>query len=85
LRKWLEDNEDYEPEIVVFLRPTTPLKKAATIDSVVKGLIVNKAEIVRTVTAVEGVHHPYWMYRMDRGCRIAPFVKERYPVRVSIK
>lgn len=63
--EWLKDNDDYEPEIVVNLRPTTPFKTPQIIDRVVKKIRDTGADIVRTMTLVEGVHHPYWMYRLS--------------------
>src|SRR3989344_426118 len=37
--EWLQDHENFEPEHVVFLRPTTPLRDPALIDSAVENLI----------------------------------------------
>jgi CMP-N,N'-diacetyllegionaminic acid synthase len=64
--EWLKDNDDYEPEIVVNLRPTTPFKTPQIIDRVVQRIIETGADMVRTMTLVEGVHHPYWMYRLSK-------------------
>jgi CMP-N,N'-diacetyllegionaminic acid synthase len=63
--EWLKNNDDYEPEIVVNLRPTTPFKTPQIIDRVVKKIRDTGADVVRTMTLVEGVHHPYWMYRLS--------------------
>jgi len=63
--EWLKENNDYKPEIVVTLRPTTPFKTPQIIDRVVQRIIDTDADIVRTMTLVEGVHHPYWMYRLS--------------------
>jgi CMP-N,N'-diacetyllegionaminic acid synthase len=63
--EWLKDNDDYEPEIVVNLRPTTPFKTPQIIDRVVQRIIDTDVDVVRTMTLVEGVHHPYWMYRLS--------------------
>lgn len=73
--KWLRANDCYRPDIAVYLRPTTPLKKSRTIDSAIKKLIDSNAQIVRTITTVEGVYHPYWMYRMRPGGFLASFIK----------
>jgi len=63
--RWLKENDDYEPDIVVNLRPTTPFKTSQIIDKVVQSIIETEADIVRTMTLVEGIHHPYWMYRLS--------------------
>lgn len=63
--RWLKEDDRYEPDIVVNLRPTTPFKTPEIIDKAVQRLIDTDADIVRTMTLVEGVHHPYWMYRLS--------------------
>lgn len=63
--RWLKGNDGYEPDIVVNLRPTTPFKTPEIIDKTVQRLIDTDADIVRTMTLVEGVHHPYWMYKLS--------------------
>ncbi len=63
--QWLKDNENYEPEILLNLRPTTPFKTPEIIDKAVQRLIDTNADIVRTMILVEGIHHPYWMYRLS--------------------
>ena len=71
--EWLKENDDYVPEIVVNLRPTTPFKTPQIIDKVVQRIMDTDADIVRTMTLVEGVHHPYWMYRLSEDGRAEPF------------
>jgi N-acylneuraminate cytidylyltransferase/CMP-N,N'-diacetyllegionaminic acid synthase len=74
--QWLKDNDNYEPDAIVHLRPTTPLKSPQTIDNVVQKMIDTNADVVRTMTLVEGVHHPYWMYSISDEGRAVPFVKD---------
>jgi len=40
--KWLEENEYYTPDLVVLLRPTTPLRDATYIDSAIIELLKDK-------------------------------------------
>lgn len=70
----LKVQDSYEPEIVLNLRPTTPLKTPQTIDKVIKEIINTNADIVRTMSRVEGVHHPYWMYKISEQGQAAPFL-----------
>ncbi len=64
----LQKRDGYLPEIVVMLRPTSPLKTPAIINDAVKRLIENpKYTSVRTVCKAEGVFHPYWMFRNKKG------------------
>ncbi|HCK90928.1 MAG TPA: hypothetical protein DHW54_07075 [Gemmatimonadetes bacterium] len=62
---WLVDFEDFRADLIVNLRPTTPFKTAEIIDEVVSAAHRSGANVVRTVSRVEGVHNPYWMYQMD--------------------
>jgi N-acylneuraminate cytidylyltransferase/CMP-N,N'-diacetyllegionaminic acid synthase len=70
----LKEQNNYEPDIVLNLRPTTPLKTAHTIDKVVEKIRETKADIVRTMTLVESVHHPYWMYNLDENIKADAFL-----------
>lgn len=67
--KWMEENCDFSADIVTILRPTTPLRPTGLIDKVLSLILETGCDSVRTVTSVEGVHHPYWMYTMDRDGR----------------
>ena len=71
----LKEQDNYEPDIVLHLRPTTPLKTPQTIDKVIEKMRETKADIVRTMTPVEGVHHPYWMYSLSENGRTMPIMK----------
>ncbi len=72
---WLRENDNYSPEIVLNLRPTTPFKTPQIIDEVIETIIDTRADIVRTMSRVEGVHHPYWMYLLDNG-QASPYMKD---------
>ena len=48
--KWLKENENYEPDIVVHLRPTTPIRAASDIDKMIEILVKNAdADSIRSV------------------------------------
>ena len=72
----LKELSKYEPEIVLNLRPTTPLKTSKTIDKVIETIIETKADIVRTMSPVTGVNHPYWMYKLSENDQAVPFVND---------
>lgn len=62
--KWLEDIEGYKPDIVVQLRPTSPIRPADMIDSTVRILIENPdADSVRGV--VPAGQNPYKMWKFN--------------------
>lgn len=69
---WLEENERYIPDIVVWLRPTAPLRISEDIENAVDILIKAGTDWVRSVCEVN--HHPYWMYRLENG-RMEPFIE----------
>ncbi len=69
---WLEKNEGYKPEIVVWLRPTSPLRSSQDIDMAVIKLINTKADWVRSICLVGT--HPYWVYQLGENDRLSPFV-----------
>jgi len=59
---WLAENENYIPEIIVWLRPTSPLRTAEDIENAIKIMCNENPDWVRSVCKVE--HHPYWMYEI---------------------
>lgn len=81
--KYLEENENYKPDIIVHLRPTTPFKTGKLIDEAVDKLISTGADGIRTVCLVD--YHPYWMKRLEDD-RILPFMEldREYPRRQDL-
>jgi YrbI family 3-deoxy-D-manno-octulosonate 8-phosphate phosphatase len=60
---WLETNEDYQPEIVIQLRPTSPIRPRDCVDSAVNILLQQAdADCVRGV--VPAGQNPYKMWRI---------------------
>lgn len=63
---WLKSKENYKPDIVVHLRPTSPLRKFEQIDEAIKLLVINhRADSVRSTT--EQKHSPYKMYSINNN------------------
>ena len=60
---WLSEHEGLDPDVVVWLRPTSPLRTASDIDATVELLETRSARCVRSVCLTE--HHPAWMYTMS--------------------
>lgn len=63
--RWLKKHEHYNPDIIVWLRPTSPLRTNTDIEHAVELLIDSNADWVRSVCEV--THHPYWMYKLENG------------------
>jgi N-acylneuraminate cytidylyltransferase len=68
---WLKDNENYTPDIIVQIRPTSPLRTTDQIDLALEYFIANKdADSLRTVTRPE--QHPYKMYKTNEKGYLEP-------------
>jgi YrbI family 3-deoxy-D-manno-octulosonate 8-phosphate phosphatase len=64
--KWLADNEDYRPDVVVQLRPTSPIRPKGLVDAAVRILLEHAdADSVRGV--VPAGQNPHKMWRLDAG------------------
>lgn len=72
--EWLAANEGYSPDLVVHLRPTSPLRTAGHIDAAIELLCDSPdADSVRSVCPAP--QHPMKTWRRDAGW-LAPFVPE---------
>jgi YrbI family 3-deoxy-D-manno-octulosonate 8-phosphate phosphatase len=64
--KWMEEFEDYKPEVVVQLRPTSPIRPRGMVDEAVAILLANEnADCVRGV--VPAGQNPHKMWRLLDG------------------
>jgi N-acylneuraminate cytidylyltransferase len=75
--QWLQDNEGYSPEIVVHLRPTSPLRPVGLVDEGVGRLIAAPdADSLRSVC--EPMANPFKMWRIEDGL-LVPLVDSGIP------
>ena len=64
--KWLADNENYHPDVVVQLRPTSPIRPRDCVDSAVRKLLFHPdADSVRGI--VPAGQNPHKMLRLPGG------------------
>lgn len=76
--RWLAEAEDYRPEIVVQLRPTSPLRRTAHIDGCVRRLRERpEADAARTVC--EPFQNPFKMWTVRPDGLMEPLIKTGYP------
>ncbi|MGI6250557.1 MAG: cytidylyltransferase domain-containing protein [Anaerolineaceae bacterium] len=62
--KWLRENEGWQPDIVVQLRPTSPIRPKGLVDQAISLLLANpQADSVRGV--VPSGQNPYKMWQLD--------------------
>jgi CMP-N-acetylneuraminic acid synthetase len=71
---WLKENEGYEPDMVVHLRPTGPVRRVELIDQAVDLLAAHpKADAVRSVSTAHQT--PYKMWRITSEGRLQPLLR----------
>lgn len=71
---WLKENENYEPDICVHLRPTHPVRKIQDIDEMIKLLISNPdADSVRSVVRND-TYTPYKMWFLKKDNELKPLM-----------
>lgn len=64
--RWLEENEGYVPELVVHMRPTSPLCRTELVDQGIECLLSDpKADSLRSVCVP--MQSPYKMWRIEDG------------------
>lgn len=72
---WLKENENYRPDYLAYLRPTTPFKTADLIQNCFKMILKTiEATSLRTITISVGVYHPYWMFKPNNE-KLVPFIE----------
>src|SRR5262245_40055586 len=66
--KWLEENANYRPEILVQLRPTSPIRPRKLVDNAIKVLLDHAdADSVRGVVLAGQNPHKMWRISGDHG------------------
>ncbi len=72
--KWLSENENYVPDLIVNLYPTSPFVSSKTIDMAIKKIIENSDyDSLRSV--VKCSEHPYKMWIEKDENYLEPFIK----------
>ena len=67
---WLAENEDYHPDVVIQLRPTSPIRPVDCVDDAIRILLDNpEADSVRGV--VPAGQNPHKMWRLPDGEKAA--------------
>lgn len=74
---WLKDYDHYAPEIVVHLRPTSPLRLPQQIDAAIQQLADHPdADSVRSVSVPS--QHPYRMFAIGEDGFLTPLLQTPY-------
>ena len=65
---WLAEHEDYHPDVVVQLRPTSPVRPPTLVDEAVRLLLEHpEADSVRGVVPAGQNPHKMWRHRSSSG------------------
>lgn len=71
--EYVQKKENYYPEIVVTMQPTTPFTTSEDIDACIEKLISTNADSVITMNEI--AQRPEWMFRLE-GDRTFPYTGE---------
>jgi len=71
---WLLEHKNFQPQIIVQLRPTSPIRTVDCVDEAINTLINNpQADSVRGV--VPAAQNPFKMWRIDEDGKMLPLLK----------
>ncbi|MCX7927850.1 MAG: acylneuraminate cytidylyltransferase family protein [Candidatus Omnitrophica bacterium] len=74
---WFSKYEDYEPDLIVVLYPTSPFRKPESIDRAVEEILKHpEADSLRSVRLCS--EHPYKMWTIENGY-LKPFIDSENP------
>lgn len=74
---WLAQNQDYHPDLVVQLRPTSPLRPPDCVDRGIESMLSHpEADSLRAV--VPSGQNPYKMWRIDASGLLQPLLKDEF-------
>ena len=66
--KWLREHDDYQPDILVYLQPTSPLRRSRHVDEAVELLLADsQADSVVSVVEVPHLFSPYSIQHLVDG------------------
>lgn len=71
--KWMQDNENYKPDYVMILQPTSPLRLPFHIKESVELALKSDADSVLSVSLVPKHFHPDWQFIKDEKGRLKIF------------
>ncbi|MBO8161753.1 MAG: acylneuraminate cytidylyltransferase family protein [Thermosipho sp. (in: Bacteria)] len=77
---YLKKEENYTPDIVVLLQPTSPLRTSEDIDSAIE-LFLNIQDCLSLVSVTEFDHPPFWAIKIEDNLLKPLFGKEYFRMR----
>ena len=70
---FLRDNENYKPDVIVILQPTTPFRNASDIDLCVNLLLQCECDSVISVAEQPSKYHPNWYLVVSPDGLLRPY------------
>jgi len=71
---WLQENEDYHPDLIVHLRPTGPVRKIELIDMAIEKILQHpETDALRSVSL--SLQTPYKMWKIEENEMMKPLLK----------
>jgi len=70
---FLQREQEYRPDAIVLLQPTSPFRTGADIDACIRLLLDNPVDSVVSVSQLPGKYHPSWQFQIDAEGRLAPW------------
>lgn len=82
--KWLEKQQNYQPDYVMMLQPTSPLRTVEDIELAIQ--IIREKEADSVVSVCVAHHHPYWTKRIVNDGQLTDFLTldRSYPRRQEL-
>ncbi|MFI5172876.1 MAG: cytidylyltransferase domain-containing protein [Chitinophagales bacterium] len=71
---WLRENEDYIPDLIVHLRPTSPIRLANLIDDAIEKLLAGDADSIRVITESPITPFKMWVLNKNNDEAMEPLV-----------
>jgi CMP-N-acetylneuraminic acid synthetase len=72
--EWLAQHEDWVPDLVVNLRPTSPLRRAEHVDDAIRLLLDTGADSVKAVCLARQHPHKMWLRQPPGGPFLQPLL-----------
>lgn len=76
--QWLKEQEQYEPDAVMILQPTAPLRTSIHIKEAIALFQKTAADSVVSISAVPGHYNPHWQFTVDEANRMKIFTGEPF-------
>lgn len=68
---WLQANQNYCPDLVILLQPTSPLRTTADINAAIH--LLQKKNASSVIGVCKTPHHPYWAKKVDATGKLSDF------------